>query len=76
MTSDTFDAVIVCSGREAWPQRVTFEGQHYFEGRVIHSQQYRRSEHFTNKSVVVVGFAYSACDTATDLSNTCKQVSY
>jgi dimethylaniline monooxygenase (N-oxide forming) len=75
VTSDTFDAVIVCSGREAWPHRVTFEGQHHFKGRIIHNQQYRRPEPFTDMTVVIVGFAYSACDTASDLSNTCKEVS-
>ena len=72
--SKTFDAVILCTGHHSQPYLPRFEGQDTFAGQLLHSHDYRSSQNFEGKRVVVVGIGNSAVDIAVDLSKAASQV--
>ncbi|XP_073427667.1 dimethylaniline monooxygenase [N-oxide-forming] 2-like isoform X2 [Dendrobates tinctorius] len=71
-----FDAVMVCSGHhivpyypvESYPGIKNFRGQHF------HSREYKNSDGYKGKRVVVVGMGNSAADIAAELSRTASKV--
>src|SRR5579862_412014 len=65
-TSSRYDAVLVASGHHWKPLRPTFPGR--FSGQILHSHDYRTSEGFEGKRVLVVGIGNSGVDIACDLS--------
>ncbi|XP_022082629.1 dimethylaniline monooxygenase [N-oxide-forming] 5-like [Acanthaster planci] len=73
-TSQEFDAVMICTGMYNNPYIPEFPGLDEFQGKVMHSRDYRRPEEFEGKRVVVVGIANSAVDAATDVSRVTSQV--
>jgi dimethylaniline monooxygenase (N-oxide forming) len=62
-----FDAVVVCSGRNATPNNPLQEKFSNFSGTVIHSQQVESLAEFDAKSVLIVGAAVSASDLSSRL---------
>eukprot|EP00743_Colponemidia_sp_Colp-15_P007028 GILK01007584.1.p1 GENE.GILK01007584.1~~GILK01007584.1.p1 ORF type:complete len:556 (-),score=75.63 GILK01007584.1:115-1755(-) len=72
--TQTFDAIMVCSGHHWNPNIVHFEGEERFTGSIIHSHGYKDFKPFENQNVVVVGIGNSGGDIATELSRHCKQV--
>jgi cation diffusion facilitator CzcD-associated flavoprotein CzcO len=63
-----YDALFVCNGHHwdpQWPEP-PFPG--HFNGRVIHSHDFKGDEDFRGKRVVVLGIGNSALDIAVDLS--------
>ena len=73
-TTDTFDAVVVCSGRDHYPQMPVLPGTDTFAGQVLHSSRYNGPEAFAGKRVVVAGVGSSGVDIATELSSVAQQV--
>jgi hypothetical protein len=73
-TGDTrsYGAVLVATGHHWNPRRPEVPGS--FEGRELHSHDYRRPENFTGERVLVVGIGNSACDIAVDLCRVAEQV--
>ncbi|NXT40745.1 FMO5 monooxygenase, partial [Pelecanoides urinatrix] len=71
-----FDAVLVCTGHhtEAHLPLSTFPGLEKFEGWYLHSRDYKSSQPFSGKRVVVVGTGNSGVDIAVELSHSAKQV--
>ncbi|KFW02318.1 Dimethylaniline monooxygenase [N-oxide-forming] 5, partial [Fulmarus glacialis] len=71
-----FDAVLVCTGHhtEAHLPLSTFPGLEKFEGWYLHSRDYKSSQPFSGKQVVVVGTGNSGVDIAVELSHSAKQV--
>ncbi|NXN94440.1 FMO5 monooxygenase, partial [Rhinopomastus cyanomelas] len=71
-----FDAVLVCTGHhtKAHLPLSSFPGLEKFEGFYMHSRDYKNSQHFLEKRVVVVGAGNSGVDIAVELSLTAKQV--
>ncbi|WHU49559.1 NAD(P)-binding domain-containing protein [Gordonia sp. L191] len=59
--AERFDAVAVCSGPFATPNRdiAELEG---FTGEIVHSSEYRNNERFRGKRVLIVGLAESGAD--------------
>lgn len=74
VTTETFNAVMVCSGHHADKHVARFPGDTEFKGTIVHSHDYRSFEGYENKRVVVVGIGNSGLDVAVELSHVCKQV--
>jgi trimethylamine monooxygenase len=60
--SEEFDNVVVASGHFSVPNVPYFEGFETFQGRVLHSHDFRDATEFKGKDVLVVGRSYSAED--------------
>ncbi|KAK7506947.1 hypothetical protein BaRGS_00001798 [Batillaria attramentaria] len=71
--TETFDAVLVCTGYHAEKNEPTFPGLSDFKGRVLHSHEYREPSEYFGKRILVVGIGSSGADIATELSR-CGQV--
>ena len=74
VTTETFDAVVVCSGRDRYPQMPELPGSDTFAGQVLHSSRYKGPEAFASKRVVVAGVGSSGVDIVTELSTVAQHV--
>ncbi|KAK0395937.1 hypothetical protein QR680_001497 [Steinernema hermaphroditum] len=73
--TETFDGVLICTGHHSQPWRpLPMRNEKLFQGRIMHSSEYRSSDAFKDKTVVIVGLGNSAVDCAVDLSNVAKKV--
>lgn len=63
-SDEEFDHVIVASGHFSVPNVPSYPGFEQFPGRVLHSHDFRDSQEFAGKDVLVVGGSYSAEDIA------------
>ena len=54
-TTETFAAVIVCSGRDRYPMLPNIPGFETFSGEILHSSSYKGPEDFAGKDVIVAG---------------------
>uniref|UniRef100_A0A1I7YZV1 Flavin-containing monooxygenase n=1 Tax=Steinernema glaseri TaxID=37863 RepID=A0A1I7YZV1_9BILA len=74
-TTEIFDGVLICTGHHSQPWRpLPLRNERIFQGRILHSSEYRSSDSFKDKNVVVVGMGNSAVDCAVDLSSVAKKV--
>ncbi|GFO48487.1 dimethylaniline monooxygenase [n-oxide-forming] [Plakobranchus ocellatus] len=71
---DTFDYVIVCTGHHAQKYMPTFPGIDSFQGKVLHSHEYRTPKGLEDQRVLVIGIGNSGGDVAVELSRCSKQV--
>lgn len=62
--SETFTHVIVCNGIFNYPNQPEFPGIEQFEGRVLHSHNFRHGNEFKRQTVLVIGSHYSGEDIA------------
>ncbi|KAI1061407.1 hypothetical protein LB507_011214 [Fusarium sp. FIESC RH6] len=73
-----FDAIVVATGHYSLPRIPDVPGlaewKAHFGEAVIHTKQYRRPEHFTDKTVLVIGGGASAYDVCREASETAKNV--
>ena len=53
--SEEFEGVMICCGHHTVPYVPALPGIDLFQGRVIHSQEYKRPERFAGKRVLVMG---------------------
>ena len=67
-----YDSVVVANGHLSTPRSPAFRGT--FAGEQLHSHDYRTSDPFRGKVVVVVGMGNSGCDIAVDLARVAEQV--
>ncbi|XP_070602905.1 dimethylaniline monooxygenase [N-oxide-forming] 2-like isoform X2 [Erythrolamprus reginae] len=74
--SFTFDAVMICTGHqiETYIPLNSFPGLEKFKGNSFHSQNYKDSEGFEGKTVVVIGMGNSAADIAVEICKKTKKV--
>ncbi|XP_077389817.1 flavin-containing monooxygenase 5-like [Festucalex cinctus] len=74
--SHVFDGVMVCTGHFTTPHLPLsdFPGIESFEGKYLHSWEYRSSEGLQGKRVVVVGMGNSGGDIAVDISRVAEKV--
>ncbi|VAW45357.1 hypothetical protein MNBD_GAMMA03-1829 [hydrothermal vent metagenome] len=68
-----FDAVAVCSGAHQKPIMPNFQGQESFQGKIIHSDQYKEPSKFKDKIVVVIGGGESGSDIVDEVSQVAKK---
>ncbi|SFO58937.1 trimethylamine monooxygenase [Pseudonocardia ammonioxydans] len=61
---EEFDHVIVATGHFSIPNVPSYPGFEQFPGRILHSHDFRDSQEFTGKDILVVGSSYSAEDIA------------
>ena len=73
-TNYEFDAVMICTGMFTNPFRPDFPGLEDFQGKVLHSHDYRTPQRFEDKRVLVVGFGNSAADAATEVGRIASKV--
>ncbi len=62
MYSEQFDHVVVASGHFSTPNVPYFEGLSGFNGRVLHSHDFRDALEFKGKDILIIGRSYSAED--------------
>jgi len=69
------DFLVVCNGTFSEPSMPKIQGRDLFSGQVMHSTQFRQEhlEAAKNKKVAVVGFAKSAHDILSQVSNVSQQ---
>jgi len=62
-----FDRLVVASGHFSVPNIPDFEGIDKFEGRVMHSHDFRNAREFSGQKILLIGSSYSAEDVALQL---------
>ncbi|XP_059480849.1 senecionine N-oxygenase-like [Neocloeon triangulifer] len=67
-TTHIFYAVMVCNGHFCTPNIPDFEGSNKFNGKIVHSHDYRDPEDFKGKRVLIVGGSFSAIDITVDVA--------
>ena len=72
--TETFDAVLVCTGHHADKKLPNFPGHEEFKGQQVHTHDYKNHMGLEDKNVVVVGIGNSGGDVAVELSKIAKQV--
>ncbi|MDD2052487.1 NAD(P)/FAD-dependent oxidoreductase [Pseudomonas putida] len=66
-----YEVVVVCNGLLGKPKIPQYPGT--FSGATLHASQYRCSEEFRGKRVLVVGGGNSGCDIAVDAAQTARR---
>ncbi|KZC12907.1 PREDICTED: senecionine N-oxygenase-like [Dufourea novaeangliae] len=74
VTNESFDAVMVCNGHYFEPSLPKLRGKDIFQGRQMHSHDYRTPEVFADKTVLVIGAGPSGMDLAVDISKKATRV--
>jgi indole-3-pyruvate monooxygenase len=59
--------LIMATGAYNKPRPIRFTGMETFEGKILHSCEYKSGKEFKGQKVLVVGFGNSACEIAIDL---------
>ena len=71
---EEFDSVIVAVGLFSVPRIPEITGLELFEGKIIHSHDYRIPEKFSNMPVLVIGGLFSGQDISVDVAKCAKYV--
>ena len=64
LVTEEFDYVVVASGHFSVPNVPQFDGFHTFNGRILHSHDFRDALEFEGMDLLVIGTSYSAEDIA------------
>ncbi|KAK5649045.1 hypothetical protein RI129_003937 [Pyrocoelia pectoralis] len=70
----TYDAVFICTGHYSVPYIPKLPGQDKFTGEQVHSHNFRSSEPFKDKNVLVIGGSSSGVDIAGLISKVAAKV--
>ncbi|XP_035658133.1 flavin-containing monooxygenase FMO GS-OX5-like isoform X5 [Branchiostoma floridae] len=74
-TTEQYDAVMVCNGgRNSVPFTPAIPGTDQFQGRTLHSHDYRVPEPYTGKNVVIMGGLASGVDISVELAQVAERV--
>eukprot|EP00054_Salpingoeca_dolichothecata_P029674 m.235083 g.235083 ORF g.235083 m.235083 type:complete len:596 (-) comp26529_c0_seq1:24-1811(-) len=63
-----YDNVVVASGVNQKPSMPMLKGSEQFQGRILHSHEYRSAKEFTGKNVLLIGVGESGSDIAYHVS--------
>ncbi|CAG9820500.1 unnamed protein product [Phaedon cochleariae] len=69
-----FDSIIICVGNYSDPIVPKLPGENEFAGSIIHSHDYRNTDPYKNKTVLVVGVGPSGIDIAAKVLAVAKKV--
>ncbi|KAM4722881.1 dimethylaniline monooxygenase [N-oxide-forming] 2-like [Rhinophrynus dorsalis] len=74
--TETFDGVMICSGHQSDPHYPveSFPSIKHFKGKYFHSREYKTSDGFKGKRVLIIGMGNTGTDIAVELSRTASQV--
>ncbi|XP_019618400.1 PREDICTED: dimethylaniline monooxygenase [N-oxide-forming] 5-like [Branchiostoma belcheri] len=74
--TEVYDAVMVCTGHHVYPHypRDSFPGIDDFQGKTMHSIDYKDFRGYENKRVIVIGIGNSGGDIAVELSQHTSQL--
>ena len=72
---EKYDFVLVCNGHYYEPKVPKFPGIETFQGKVLHTHDYKDFRGFENKRILVIGLGNSAADVASELSHHASHVS-
>lgn len=72
----TYDAVFVCNGRYSKPKfpRNIIDLRNTFNGKIIHSHDYRDNKSYLNKNAMVIGAGPSGIDISLEISEVANKV--
>ena len=73
-TTETFDGLVVCTGRHLYPHFPKFQHQERFQGDIIHSMNYKNAALFQGKRLLLVGSGASAADIAVQLCGSADRI--
>ncbi len=59
--------LIVGTGPFSRPKAIQFKGMETFNGKILHSYEYKSGKEFKGQKVLIVGFGNSGCEIAIDL---------
>ena len=68
-----YKGLIIANGTLSHPNIPEFKGK--FEGEIFHSKEYKNSDVFANKRVLIIGAGNSGCDIAIDAIHRAQKVS-
>jgi dimethylaniline monooxygenase (N-oxide forming) len=71
-----YDAVFVCNGHYNAPLTPQYAGQDLFEGKQMHSHDYRCAAPFANESVLIIGAGPSGRDAVSDIQHVATTVTW
>ncbi|XP_035827480.1 flavin-containing monooxygenase FMO GS-OX-like 4 isoform X2 [Aplysia californica] len=72
--TNVYDGIFVCSGHYSDPLMPKMKGLENFEGKILHSHNYRSPEEFRDLRVVILGAAASGQDICVDMSPEAKRI--
>lgn len=71
-----FDAILICSGHFHSVFIPNYDGRNEFNGRQMHSHDYRSPEPFKNETILVIGGNFSAVDIVLQTARLAKTVTW
>ncbi|XP_013400134.1 dimethylaniline monooxygenase [N-oxide-forming] 5 [Lingula anatina] len=72
--TEIFDAALCCTGHHANKNEPKFPGHEEFQGKILHSHDYRDQRGYEDKRAVVVGVGNSGNDVASELGKVAEKV--
>lgn len=72
----SFESVLVCNGHYNTPNWPSIKGQASFEGKQLHSKDYRSASQFRGESVLIVGAGPSGTDCSIEMSKEARHVTW
>ena len=72
--SKDFDSVLVCNGRYSVPKYPTVKNQDSFQGKILHTHDYRKPSELQGQRVVVLGAGPSGSDISLEVSSVADTV--
>ena len=72
---EKYDFVLVCNGHLTEPNKPHVPGLEKFQGKVLHTHDYKDFRGFEDKRILVIGIGNSAADVACELSRHASHVS-
>lgn len=73
-STQRFDVLVLCVGRFSRPHLPQYPTLHRFNGKVLHSHDYRVPETFAGQTVAVIGGGMSGVDICLEISVVAKQI--
>ena len=70
----SYDGIFVCVGRYSLPNIPSIEGPERFDGRIIHSHDYRVNDAFRQQNVMILGAGPSGMDIAIEVALVARKV--
>jgi hypothetical protein len=69
-----FDGLVVCTGTNTWASLPKFKGQEEFQGKVIHSENYKKPDVFAGQRVMIIGAGESGSDICNEVAQVASKV--